>query len=385
MVNVSPKEIQPKILQIAHGRIIPQFVSAYSLRCHTLLRNSNRTLISFAGAIFKDEKKEYSEQYRSLIVTFLSLLRGNRILEIYISRGRYLRTRYLKRLRKLVYLSDIIIFEGPWQYNLVKDIIAQKFVVYDAHNVEYSLREGNKFQSETKIIEGDILDRADLVLAVTKRDSKIFRETYDVNESKLYFAPHVMHVSEVRWTGNQSNHIVFIGSIYIPNNSALVEIYKLAKMFPEYTFDIMGSAKSSRRLKLKNVIHHGIVDEETKDKIMSNSFMAINPVLEGSGRNLKMMDYLAHGLPILSTPIGIRGFEEYDLSGMVNIADIDKFGEAIKVMSSDREKLRVMSENAKKVYENIIRTEGAIEPEEIILEKYRRFKDSQFLPSDKKL
>ncbi len=385
MDNEKFESSSPIILQVAHGRIIPQFVSAYSLRCHSLLRNSNRYLISFAGAIFKDEKKEYSEQYRSLVVTFLSLLRGNRILEIYISRGRHLRTRYLKRLRELVNLSDIIIFEGPWQYNLVKDIMAQKFVVYDAHNVEYSLREGNKFQRETKIIEGDILDRADLVLAVTKRDSKIFRETYNVSESKLYFAPHIMHVSEIRWTGNQSNHIVFIGSIYSPNNSALVEIYRLAKMFPEYTFDVMGSAKSSRRIKLKNIIHHGIVDEETKDKIMSNSFIAINPVTEGSGRNLKMMDYLAHGLPILSTPIGIRGFEEYDLSGIVNIAHIEKFGEAIKVMSSDREKLRVMSGNAKKVYEHIIRTEGAIEPEEIILEKYRQFKDSQIQPSVKKL
>ena len=216
----------PIILQVAHGRVIPQFVSAYSLRCHSLLRNSNRTLISFAGAIFKDEKKEYSEQYRSLVVTFISLLRGNRVLEIYISMGKYLRKRYVNRLRELVNLSDIIIFEGPWQYNLVKDIIAQKFVVYDAHNVEYSLREGNKFQEETKIIEGDLLDRADLVLAVTRRDAKIFRETFDVSEFKLHFAPHVLRASEVRWTGNRSNHIVFIGSIYSPNNSALVDIYK---------------------------------------------------------------------------------------------------------------------------------------------------------------
>lgn len=385
MDNEEFEPSSPIILQVAHGRVIPQFVSAYSLRCHSLLRNSNRTLISFAGAIFKDEKKEYSEQYRSLVVTFISLLRGNRVLEIYISMGKYLRKRYVNRLRELVNLSDIIIFEGPWQYNLVKDIIAQKFVVYDAHNVEYSLREGNKFQAKCRIIEGDLLDRADLVLAVTKRDAKTFRETYNVSESKLYFSPHVLHVSEVEWKGSQSNHIVFIGSIYSPNNSALVEIYNLAKMFPEYTFDIIGSAKSSRRLKLKNIIHHGIVDEETKDKIMSNSFIAINPVLEGSGRNLKMMDYLAHGLPILSTQIGIRGFEEYDLSGIVNIIDIEKFGEAIKVMSSDREKLRVMSENAKKVYENIIRTEGAIEPEEIILEKYRQFKDNQIQSSGKKL
>ena len=83
---------KPKILQIANGRIIPRHSSAYSLRCHTLIKNIDRKIISVAGAVFKDEKLDYSEQYRSIILTGLSYLRGNKTLEVYISRNKFLST-----------------------------------------------------------------------------------------------------------------------------------------------------------------------------------------------------------------------------------------------------------------------------------------------------
>lgn len=365
------------VLQLSHGRIIPYYSSAYSLRCHSVVRKMNRKLISCGGAIFRDEKSGYSEQYRSLIITGLSLIKGNRSLEIYISRGKYLRLKYLERMKELVALSDIIIFEGPWQYPLIKNIIQNKLVVYDAHNVEYTLRSGNRYQDECMKVEGDLLSRADVVLSVTRKDMKNLVDIYHVNNEKLCFAPHLVDTTSLAWNGQNSTSIVFIGSIYGPNNSALDKVYELAQKYPQYNFEVIGSVRSAKRRKPKNLIIHGTVDEQTKDRIMSRCFLSLNPVTEGSGRNVKMMDYLAHGLPILSTPIGIRGFEEFDLSGSVVVADTEQFGEAIEKLSADREKLKRMSDRAKKMYENILKSEGSIDPEEIILEKYRQMKAVQ--------
>ena len=109
-----------KVIQIAHGRVLPEYSSAYSLRCHVLINKLNRKIISVAGAVFNDEKSEYAEQYRSLILTGLAFIKGNRSLEILISRGKYLRKNYVNRLKELIKSSEIIIFEGPWQYPLVK-------------------------------------------------------------------------------------------------------------------------------------------------------------------------------------------------------------------------------------------------------------------------
>ena len=366
-----------KILQIAHGKVIPDYSSAYSLRCHTLIKNLDRKLISTAGAIFKDEKFGYSEQYRSILLTGLSFIRGNRSMEIYISRGKYLRKKYLQRMKKLAESSDIIIFEGPWQYPLVKNILTNKLIIYDAHNVEYSLRAGNKYQEDCKNIEGDLLSRSDIVFSVTKKDIEKFIELYEVNKGKIFFAPHEITLSTNEWKGQDSNSIVFIGSVYSPNNIALNHIVKLANQYPQFTFEIIGSAKPKNGSKLRNLVYHGIVDNLRKDEIMSKCFLALNPVTEGSGRNLKMIDYIAHGLPIISTPIGVRGFEDYNIKDSIIVSDIDHFGMNIEKLAKDREKVKEMSKNSRILYEDISKTENTIDPDDIIMQAYHNFKNLQ--------
>ena len=359
-----------KALQIAHGRILPEYSSAYSLRCHVLINKPNRKIISVAGAIFKDEKSEYAEQYRSLLLTGLAFLKGNRSLEILISRGRFLRKKYLNRLKELVKLSEIIIFEGPWQYPLVKDYLHDKLVVYDAHNIEYILRNGNVFHEECKRIEGELLARSDFVLSFTKKDIKSFIEIYNVDEKKLFYAPHEIDKDGTQWRGENSNSIVFIGSVYSANNSALDRIQDMASKNPEFTFEIIGSAKPTKGSKMKNMVFHGVVDDSKKSEIMSRCFLALNPVTEGSGRNLKMVDYLAHGLPVLSTPIGVRGFEDYNISDSIVICEPEKFDENIKRLSENRKKIREMSVSAEKLYNEIIESENRINVDELILKAY---------------
>ena len=361
---------KPEILQIANGRIIPRHSSAYSLRCHTLIKNIDRKIISVAGAVFKDEKLDYSEQYRSIILTGLSYLRGNRTLEVYISRNKFLRRKYLKRLKHLVNNSEIIIFEGPWQYPLVKGDLNDKLVVYDAHNIEYVLRNGNIFQDECKRIEGELLARSDIVLSVTKKDMKSFSEIYGVDEKKLFYAPHEIDKGAIQWRGEESNSIVFIGSVYSPNNAALDRIQDMASKNPKFTFEIIGSAKPTKGSKMKNMVFHGVVDDNKKSEIMSRCFLALNPVTEGSGRNLKMVDYLAHGLPVLSTPIGVRGFEDYDILDSIVICEPDEFEESIKRLSENRKKIREMSVNAEKLYNKIIDSENNVDIDGLILQAY---------------
>ena len=48
---------------------------------------------------------------------------------------------------------------------------------------------------------------------------------------------------------------------------------------------------------------------------------ALNPVCSGSGSNLKLIEALAAGLPVLSTPFGMRGYER--LAPHVTVLDAD--------------------------------------------------------------
>jgi len=56
--------------------------------------------------------------------------------------------------------------------------------------------------------------------------------------------------------------------------------------------------------------------------------VGLNPVVAGSGSNLKLLQYLAHDLPVLSTPFGLRGFE--DLAPWVVTAELDGFAAALR-------------------------------------------------------
>jgi glycosyltransferase involved in cell wall biosynthesis len=56
----------------------------------------------------------------------------------------------------------------------------------------------------------------------------------------------------------------------------------------------------------------GRIDEKTRDLYLAAADLAVNPMFAGSGTNIKMFDFMAAGLPIVSTPIGARGIDGED-------------------------------------------------------------------------
>ena len=51
--------------------------------------------------------------------------------------------------------------------------------------------------------------------------------------------------------------------------------------------------------------------------------VAVNPMLTGSGTNLKMLDYMAAGIPVITTRVGARGLDIPD--GCVVQCDLEHF------------------------------------------------------------
>ena len=58
-----------------------------------------------------------------------------------------------------------------------------------------------------------------------------------------------------------------------------------------------------------NVVFTGQVIERVKRTLLAAADVALNPVLHGSGTNLKVIEYLASGVPVVSTAFGVRGLE----------------------------------------------------------------------------
>lgn len=345
-----------KILQIAHGKIIPEYTSGYTSRCYTVLTNTNRKIISVGGLTFKDQITKEIEEYRSLLLTIFSVFKGNRSFEILLSERKFLRGKYIKRLNELIDESDVIVYEGPWQFPFTKDKVSDKLVVYDAHNVETYLRMGNVYYGKVKEIEHEVVARADIIFVFAEEDLKNMIDIHHADSKKIFLTPQQLLIKDYNWHGFDTNKIVFIGSMYEPNIEALKEIELFATDLKQFEFHIIGNInKYPKKKKLPNIVYHGMIDEKEKDEILNTSLLALNPIKIGSGRNVKMVDYMMHGVPIITTDIGLRGFDLNEIKDYLYNEKIENFKNKILEISNDREMLKKYSkklyEYSKKLYE----------------------------------
>jgi glycosyltransferase involved in cell wall biosynthesis len=72
--------------------------------------------------------------------------------------------------------------------------------------------------------------------------------------------------------------------------------------------------------------------------------------MQGSGTNLKLVDYAAAGAPIVSTPFGVRG-TRLESGAHATITSVDEFSAAIRQILDDPPSAWEMARRARAVVE----------------------------------
>jgi glycosyltransferase involved in cell wall biosynthesis len=253
--------------------------------------------------------------------------------------------------------SDLIIHDFP--FTLHYDIFFQldtKPRIYNSHNCEYELYKKlhssapvNDISILVRNIEQQLLLSADLVTYCGEDDLQSFEKLTGKPLHNVLFTPHGM-VSKVIAPEKLQRKItkaVFIGSGHIPNvDAAKFIVERIAPNCPEFTFDLIGNCLPPGKYP-SNVIRHGLVDATTKSNLISNADIAINPMTTGSGSSLKILDFVAHGVPVLSTPMGIRGFDFKDGIDCI-LTDLNDFSKNLKSLSGKSKRLSEIADSAYK-------------------------------------
>lgn len=102
--------------------------------------------------------------------------------------------------------------------------------------------------------------------------------------------------------------------------------------------------------KIPNVKTFGVVSEEIKNELFKISNIALNPMKYGSGTNIKMLDYMASGIPVITTPEGARGLEIENGKNAI-ICDLEDFNKNIEVLYHDNELYEKIKSNARYLVE----------------------------------
>lgn len=248
--------------------------------------------------------------------------------------------------RKLLPISaadfDVCQIEHPAFVDLLRDVPKHVPVVYSAQNVELDyISDECRSPAVRRIVrqrirnlESKLVSRAAHIFACTHQDATRLRELYGSDKTFSILpngidlaqsAPMPVRESVMPPTGGR-RRAIFVGSDVQHNRVAVQTI--LTDIAPalerEVEFVVLGSCGRS----FKETTNLRLDENGDLAQYARLGAVGLNPVTTGSGSNMKLLRYLACNLPVLSTPFGMRGFE--DLEPWVKVVGIDRFADELR-------------------------------------------------------
>lgn len=292
----------------------------------------------------------------------VSAYAGIPVTDIVAARLSALSPAYAEALVELLVGSAGVVLADPFLYPVVEAVGRGIPVVYDAYNCEYILKSqmlpasavAEDLLAEVREVEGAAARGSKLILTVSPEDRRALAEMYGVPDDRFVAAPNGTDLRTVRFTGAAARrwnrdrwleHYVarggaptltrlalFVGSWHEPNNVAARAIVQLAAGLPHVAFLLVGShtgSLSDMRIPA-NVLTLGVVPDLVKATLLGVADVALAPLAAGSGTNLKVVEYLAAGIPVVSTSVGLRGQDLPEDAAVV--APVEGFAEAIRAV-----------------------------------------------------
>ncbi len=268
-------------------------------------------------------------------------------------------------LRERLAWCDVVVGDFPFVHPIFRAPSARgKRRVLSTHNVEHHLLPGRPWmQRLVRAVEIRAAKACDVVVTCCDDDARFFETAARGGQGVLVpngvdgrrFRGIEAHRARTRrelGIADDETLILFTGSKWGPNREA---------------FDfLLGFARAQGPLLRDRRLHLLVVGNVTAEPVRLPAFTAtggvdvvepyfaaadaaINPMLSGAGTNVKMCEYIATGLPVLTTRFGARGlvledgrtaflFEKGGLAPVVS--------EVGRLFAEDRPRLRRMAREA---------------------------------------
>jgi glycosyltransferase involved in cell wall biosynthesis len=263
------------------------------------------------------------------------------------------------RRRFREYRPDVVVVEFPYLMPLARAAargLGCTFILSE-HNVEYRFvqRMGTPFWRGLKWYEMRACNAADAVVFVSETDRDSVAP--DLQGPAVRVAPNGVDVSrytpENRARAERIRNIhdldgpVFIyhGNLGATQNAEAVSVLlktvfpAIRSALPEASLLLVGA--DPPETSQSNVVCTGLVDD--LPGYLAAADVAVIPLKTGSGTKLKVLEYLASGVPVVTTPVGAEGIAlEHEVSALIEEDPHELAAEAVRLAGDEslRERLR---------------------------------------------
>lgn len=255
---------------------------------------------------------------------------------------------YGRTLQQSIETSNYVIISHPYLYPEVKKYLGNRKLIYEAQDVEYKIKKemlpntmySRRLLKQIYDVEKACCEDCQIIMTCSEEDRVELCSLYSIPMEKVIVVPNGVDCSQTVFVpvqqrlrykeemGLSKEKIgLFMGSWHQPNLEACEYVFKFAKKCPDVIFLLMGSqCEFFRNKKIPdNVGLLGVVSEEEKNRVFSAVDFALNPMVSGSGTNLKMFDYMSAGIPVITTMFGARGIERKDIFQVCEIEEMVEY------------------------------------------------------------
>lgn len=290
---------------------------------------------------------------------------------------------YLEALAGALRGAAAVLLAHPFLYPAVRLVDRTVPILYDAHNAEFLLKSavlprselGAELFSIVRGVEEAATREAVLVSVCSTEDAAALRAEYGADPGRLLIVENGVDVAGVPFVDPElrprlseawrthflsdggaptaPHHLaLFLGSWHPPNLEAARHIFDLAPALPQVLFLMVGGhCEYFRGVPLPpNVILVGMVSDLIKRALLRSADVALNPMLSGAGTNLKIVEYFAAGVPVVSTALGARGLD-VEPRVHLEVASVEGFREAALNLLIHPEQAGDMARRARRLVE----------------------------------
>lgn len=233
-----------------------------------------------------------------------------------------------RRLREKLAWCDVVLADFPFVSSIFQaPAAAGKLRVLSTHNLEHRMHDQRSWLSRrlgraVRSVELGAVAAADLVVSCCESDREFFLANAPPRRALL--VPNGIDVS--RFHGIEAGRARTRETLGVPED-VKVFLFTASKYGPnQEAFDfLVGFAREQAAFLAEERIHLLVVGNIIRQPMQLPGFTAtgrvdvvepyfaaadaaLNPMWSGAGTNVKMCEFIATRLPILTTPFGARGF-----------------------------------------------------------------------------